>query len=745
MPKRKSKKETEKPKVGSNVEITGAGAVIDSTVCDTLLENYMPYAMSVIVSRALPEIDGFKPSHRKLLYTMYKMGLLTGARTKSANVVGQTMKLNPHGDQAIYETLVRLSRGSESLLHPYVDSKGNFGKSYSRDMAYAASRYTEVKLADISSQLFCDIAKNTVDFAENYDSTTTEPTLLPATFPTILVNSNIGIAVGMASAICPFNLAEVCETTVAMLKNPDHDIASTLLAPDFPGGGLMFYDEDAMRSVYETGRGAIRVRAKYEYAKERGSLEITEIPPSTTIEAIMDKIAEHVKSGKIRELADMRDETDLRGLRLSLDLKRGVDPEKLMQKLFFITPLEDSFACNFTVLIKGAPRLVGVREILTEWIEFRRGCVRRRTAYDLAGKEARLHLLEGLEKILLDIDRAIKIVRETEAEREVVPNLMIGFAIDEIQAEYIAEIKLRHLNREYILDRISESGKLRDEIAALRETLESSRLIDRIIMTEQAEVARQYSQPRRTKILYETAELYEEEAEKLPDYPVTIFYTNDGYFKKITPQSLRMSGEQLLKDGDRIVFTAECKNDTQLLFFTSEGEVYKCRAADFDDGKASVIGDFVAARLDMSEGEIPIAFAMTDDFSGHMLFFYSNGKAAKVPLACYETKLNRKKLTNAFSLKSGLIAAYACEEEREFALYASNGRMLLVNSALLPAKQVRDTLGVQVMTLKKGAEVTRVVSASELELVDARRYRTRNLPAAGAIVREDDTAEQLTL
>ena len=740
---KKSKKDEikKRPEVGDNVEIAGAGTVIESPVNETLRENYMPYAMSVIISRALPEIDGFKPSHRKLLYTMYKMGLLTGARTKSANVVGQTMKLNPHGDAAIYETMVRLSRGNETLLHAYVDSKGNFGKAYSRDMAYAAARYTEVKLAEISSQIFSDINKNTVDFVDNYDATTTEPTLLPATFPTVLVNANIGIAVGMASSICSFNLAEVCETTVALLKDPAHDIASTLHAPDFSGGGYLMYDENAIRQIYETGRGGIKVRSKYEIIKN--CIEITEIPSSTTIEQIMDKIAELVKAGKVRELNDMRDETDLRGLRLTLDLKRGVDGDKLMQKLFKMTPLEDSFACNFNVLIDGAPRTLGVRELLGEWIAFRRGCVRRRTAYDLKLKEDRLHLLDGLAKILLDIDKAIKIVRETEAEKEVVPNLMTGFAIDETQAEFIAEIKLRQLNREYILTRIGESDKLRSDIAELREILGSDKRVDRVIMTEQAEVAKKYAQPRRTKIIYEAPEEYEPVEKTLPDYPVNIFFTREGYFKKITPLSLRMGGEHTLKEGDEIIFTAECKNDAHLIFFTNLGRAYKARAADFGDGKASAMGDYVASVLGMDDGELAIACAVTADYSGHLVFFYKNGKAAKVPLSCYETKTNRKKLTGGFNIKSPLVAVYSCGSEREFGLITDSGRLLLASTALISEKTTRDTLGVQVITLKKNAALVRVAPSESLELADPRRYRTRNLPAAGAPLREDDRIEQL--
>ena len=742
MAKKKTKEiKTDRSAVGENVEIEGAGTIITTPVNDTLRMNYMPYAMSVIVSRALPEIDGFKPSHRKLLYTMFKMGLLTGPRTKSANVVGQTMKLNPHGDAAIYETMVRLSRGNETLLHAYVDSKGNFGKAYSRDMAYAASRYTEVKLADISNQLFCDIAKDTVDFVDNYDATMKEPTLLPATFPTILVNSNLGIAVGMASAICSFNLEEVCETVCALIRNPAHDIASTLTAPDFSGGGVLIYDEAAIRTIYDTGRGSVRIRSKYEII---GScIEITEIPPTTTVEAIMDKIAELVKAGKIRELADMRDETDLRGLRLTLDMKRGTDGEKLMQKLFRLTPLEDSFACNFTLLIDGTPRLLGVGGILREWIAFRRQCVRRRAAFELRGKEDRLHLLDGLSKILLDIDKAVKIVRETEAEKEVVPNLMIGFGIDERQAEYIAEIKLRQLNREYIINRVSESDKLRDEIDSLRAMLADESLVDGVIIDEQREVIKKYAQPRKTKILYDAPEEYVEQDETLPEYTVNVFFTKEGYFKKITPLSLRMGSKQLLKEGDEIIYSAEVKNNANLLFFTNQGSAYKARCADFADGKASAMGDYVASTLGMEEGETAIACAAFDEYSGHMLFAYANGKLAKVPLASYETKTNRRRLTGAYNTKSPLVAAFVCREEREFALFSSAGRMLLANTALISEKAARDTLGVQVLTLKKNQTLERAVPREQLELEDERRYRTRNLPAAGALLHEEDIAEQL--
>lgn len=731
--------------VGENVEIADAGITMETPITEALRVNFMPYAMSVIVSRALPEIDGFKPAHRKLLYTMYNMGLLTGHRQKSANVVGETMKLNPHGDAAIYETMVRMARGNESLLHPYVDSKGNFGKSYSRDMAYAAARYTEVKLAPIAAELFADINKDTVDFVDSYDNRMKEPALLPATFPAILVNYNLGIAVGMASAICPFNLAEVCETTVSLIKDPGHDILSTLKAPDFPGGGLLLYDEATLREIYESGRGTIRVRSVYQHVRQGNRIEITEIPPTTTVEAIMDKIAELVRQGRIRDINDMRDETDLKGLRLTLDLKRGVDAEKLMQKLFRMTPLEDTFSCNFNLLIDGNPKQLGVRDILYEWTEFRRGCIRRRVAYDLKGKLDRLHLLEGLAKILLDIDKAILIVRETEEEKDVVPNLMIGFAVDETQANYIAEIKLRHLNREYIVNRLAEIDSLKADIADLTDTLGSKKRIDRIIMLEQAEVAKKYAQPRRTRILYEPVAAYEEEEEKLPDYPVTVFFTGEGYFKKITPLSLRMGGEQKLKEGDRVITEVECKNDDHLIFFTNYRAAYKCRVNDFDDVKASVIGDYVASTLGMQEGETAVAMAVTSDYAGHILFFYRSGKVAKVPMNAYETKLNRKKLANAFNAKNELVAAFVCETDTEFAMFSSAGRMLLVNSALVPVKQAKDTLGVNIMTLKKDAYIKYVTYAADLELISPHRYRNRTLPSMGGIVREEDIIEQLSL
>ena len=735
-----------RPQLGDNVEILSAGTVLESAITDTLETNYMPYAMSVIVSRALPEIDGFKPAHRKLLYTMYTMGLLKGARTKSANIVGSTMHLNPHGDQAIYDTMVRMGRGNESLLVPFVDSKGNFGKAYSRDMAYAASRYTEAKLDPVCEELFRDIDKETVDFVPNYDGSTTEPTLLPVTFPTILANNTLGIAVGMASNICSFNLAELCNATIALMKDEQADLSTLMPAPDFVGGGAILYNAAEMQNVYENGRGSIRVRAKWSYDKENNCIDVTQIPPTTTVEAIMDKITELVKAGRIKEISDMRDETDLNGLKLTIDLKRGQDPDKLMARLFRATPLEDSFACNFNLLIGGQPRVLGVRGILLEWIAFRAECVRRRTYYDLKGKQKRLHLLKGLAAILLDIDKAIRIVRETAEEAEVVPNLMIGFGIDEVQAEYVAEIKLRHLNREYILKRTEEISQLENDIADLEDVLKRPARINKIIMAELADVAKKYGQPRKSEILYEVPDADDgDEAEEIPDYPVTLFYTRDGYFKKITPQSLRMSGEQKLKDGDEIVATIEASNAVELLFFTNHHQVYKSRAADFSDGKASVLGDYVASRLGMEEGEVPIYMAVTTDYAGYMLFFYQNGKCAKVPLASYETKQNRKKLLKAYSDKEELACMFQMKEEAELAIYTTGNRLLLAGSALIPAKTTRDTAGVNVVTLKKNQRIAKVQPAEGLELTNPHRFRVRSLPAAGALLRQEDTAEQLSL
>lgn len=746
MASRKGKKNTvKKPEVNVNAHILGAGEVVNQRITETLETNYMPYAMSVILSRAIPEIDGFKPSHRKILYTMYKMGLLTGTRTKSANIVGSTMKLNPHGDAAIYDTMVRLSRGYEALLHPYVDSKGNFGKAYSRDMQWAASRYTEAKLDPICNELFRDIDKDTVDFVDNYDGKLKEPTLLPVTFPSILVNANTGIAVGMASSICPFNLKEVCETTIALMQNEEHDVADTLKAPDFTGGGLILYDRAEMENIYRTGRGGIRVRAKYAYDKANNCIDVTQIPPTTTIEAIIDKIIDRVKAGVIREISDVRDETGLSGMKLTIDLKRGVDPEKLMQKLFRITPLEDTFSCNFNVLIAGVPRVLGVKELLNEWIAFRVECVRRRTFYDLTKSKDKLHLLQGLAKILLDIDKAIQMIRQTEEESEVVPNLMIGFGIDETQAEYVAEIKLRHLNREYILKRTEDIDRLEKEIAEMEDILAHRRKIQQIIIGELRDVIEKYSQPRRSELIYAADVVVEEEEEETPDYPVHLFLTRDGYFKKITPLSLRMSGEQKRKDGDEITQTMESTNSRELLFFTNRCQVYKAKIADFDDTKASVLGDFIPAKLGMEEGESVIYMAVTKDYSGFMLFFFENGKVAKVELSAYETKTNRKKLVKAYSDKAPLVAARFIAEDCELVLQSSAGRMLLLHTGAIAPKTTKDTIGVAVMTLKRGQKLLRVRDYREGEFAKPHRYRTKNLPAAGALPSAEDEGEQLAL
>lgn len=712
--------------------IAGAGEIVEQDINDTIRKNFMPYAMSVILSRAIPEIDGFKPSHRKLLYTMYKMNLLGSARTKSVNIVGQTMKLNPHGDAAIYDTMVRLSRGYEALLQPYVDSKGNFGKFYSRDMAWAASRYTEARLDGICRELFRDIDKDTVDFIDNYDSTTKEPTLLPAAFPSVLVNANTGIAVGMASSICPFNLAEVCNTAIELMKNPKHDLFTTMQAPDFPGGGQIIFDRKAMEQIYETGRGSIRVRARYTFDKAANCIDITQIPPTTTIEAIVEKVIDLVKQGKLKELTDIRDETGLDGLKITIDLKRGTDPEKLMQRLFKMTSLEDSFACNFNVLIAGVPRVLGVRALFEEWTAFRVECVRRRTYFDLTKKKEKLHLLYGLRAILLDIDKAIRIVRETAEESEVVPNLMIGFGIDAVQAEYVAEIKLRHLNREFILKRTEEIENLEAEIRDLEAVLASKSRIKTIITRELSEIAQKYGQPRRSLILY-ADEIHEEEpVEEIPDYPVNLFFTREGYFKKITPLSLRMGGEQKLKEGDAIVRQLESTNAAELLFFSDRAQVYKMRAADFADMKASVMGEYIPARVQMDEGETAAAMAVTSDYSGFMLFVFENGKAAKVELSAYSTKTNRRKLLNAYSDKSPLVAALQLPEDGDVLLTASSGRMLLFNTGLIAPKATKSTQGVAAMTLKKGQRVLSAVVYQEGDLQNPARFK-KKLPALGAL------------
>lgn len=726
--------------------INGAGEVVEQNIDSTIRENYMPYAMSVILSRAIPEIDGFKPSHRKLLYTMYKMGLLNGARTKSANIVGATMKLNPHGDSAIYDTMVRLSRGYEALLHPYVDSKGNFGKFYSRDMAWAASRYTEAKLDKICNELFRDIDKDTVDFVDNYDNTMKEPSLLPVAFPSVLVNTNTGIAVGMASNICSFNLKEICETTAALIRDPNHDVMQTLPAPDFIGGCQIIYDENALRQVYETGKGGIKLRARYQYDKSANCIDVLSIPSTTTCEVIIEKIIDLVKAGKIKDIADVRDETGIDGLKITIDLKRGVDPDRLMAKLYRFTTLEDSFSCNFNVLIGGVPMVLGVKALLEEWIAFRIECVRRRTYFDRNKKAEKLHLLKGLEAILLDIDKAVKIVRETDEESEVVPNLMIGFGIDEVQAEYVAEIKLRHLNREYILKRTAEIEALEKEIAELDEILKSKTRIKTIIVKELKEIAEKYGQPRKSIIIYEDIVSYTEEKDDVPDYPVNLFFTKEGYFKKITPQSLRMSSNHKLKDGDEIVQNCEFSNNGELLFFTDKCQVYKAKAADFTDTKASALGEYVPAKLGMDEGENAVYMVATKDYKGMLLFAFENGKLAKVPLEAYQTKTNRKKLTGAYSDKSPLAGMVFFTEDKEFLLKASSGRMLLIHSGAINLKTTRSTQGVAVMKLKKGHRLFEISEYVEGTFAKPQRYRTKTLPTLGAMpANEDSTDEQLTL
>ena len=720
--------------------------VVEQNITETLETNYMPYAMSVIVSRAIPEIDGFKPSHRKLLYTMYKMGLLTGARTKSANIVGQTMRLNPHGDAAIYDTMVRLSKGYGALLHPFVDSKGNFGKVYSRDMAWAASRYTEAKLAPICAELFRDIDSDTVDFVDNYDNSMKEPALLPTTFPNILVSANQGIAVGMASQLCGFNLGEVCETTIAFLKNPEVRISETLLAPDFPTGGEVLYDPRAIEDIYNTGRGGVKVRARWRYDKKENLIEIYEIPYTTTTEAIMDKVAELIKAGKVKEISDMRDETDLSGLKLTIDLKRGADPDKLMQKLFKATTLQDTASCNFNVLIGGMPRVMGVRELLDEWCAWRTESVKRRVYFVLKKRQDKLHLLKGLKRILLDIDKAIKIIRETEKEADVVPNLMIGFGIDQIQAEYVAEIKLRNINREYILKRVEETASLEAEIEDLEDTLARPSRIRKIIVSELEDVRKKYAEPRRTGILYDYAEDAESEEDAIEDYPVTLFLSQHGYFKKITPQSLRMSGEQKFKEDDALSMSVESSNAAELMFFTDKAQVYKTRASDFADGKASQLGDYLPAKLGMDEGESVMGMVLPGDYSGYMIFFFENGKAAKVELSAYKTTSNRRRLTGAYSDKSPLKALLHLKEDREIAVYSTEPRVLIVNTALLGVKTTRTTQGVALLTLKKKYVLDTVRFPEETGITDLARYRGRSIPATGALLKtEDSDDKQLSL
>ena len=739
----RKKQEPEKKKKVNTDGIMGLhGSTTEQAISETLELNYMPYAMSVIVSPAIPEIDGFKPSHRKLLYTMYKMGLLTGGRTKSANIVGQTMRLNPHGDAAIYETMVRLAKGNETLLHPFVDSKGNFGKVYSRDMAYAAARYTEAKLDPICAEVFKDIDSDTVDMVDNYDATMKEPALLPTTFPNVLVSANQGIAVGMASNICSFNLREVCDTAIALMKNPDHDILETLPGPDFSTGGELLFDEAATREIYSTGRGSFKLRAKWRYVKDGNLIEITEIPYTTATEVIMDKVAELIKAGKIKEIADMRDETDLGGLKLTIDLKRGVDPEKLMQKLFRLTPLQDSFPCNFNILIAGMPRVMGVGEILDEWTAWRTDCVKRRIFFQIQKKEDRLHLLKGLERILLDIDKAIAIIRETELENEVVPNLMIGFGIDEIQANYVAEIKLRNINKEYILKQTRAIDDLEGEIADLRDTLNSPRKLKNVIIKELQAVADKFGQPRRTEILYDAQETAPEEEDDVPDYGVTVFVSKEGYLKKMTAQSLRMSGEQKFKEGDSLSFSRETTNRAEFLVFTDRYQCYKSRLSDFDDGKASQLGDYLPQKLGFEAGENLVALVFCGDYKGFILFFFENGKAAKVPLSAYETKTNRKKLTGAYSDKSPLIKAVALDADEQMVVYSTDGRAAIFSTAQLLPKTTRNTQGVAVMTLKKKATLRDAVLLTQSGIVNESRYRTKTIPSAGAVLKEEDSAEK---
>ena len=739
----RKKQEPEKKKVNTDGIMGLHGSTTEQPISETLEINYMPYAMSVIVSRAIPEIDGFKPSHRKLLYTMYKMGLLNGGRTKSANIVGQTMRLNPHGDAAIYETMVRLAKGNETLLHPFVDSKGNFGKVYSRDMAYAASRYTEAKLDSFCNELFRDIDFDTVDMVDNYDATMKEPSLLPTTFPNVLVSANQGIAVGMASNICSFNLAEVCQTAIALMENPQHDILQTLPGPDFSTGGELLFDEAATREIYTTGRGSFKLRAKWNYVKSGNLIEITQIPYSTTTEVIMDKVAELIKAGKIKEIADMRDETDLGGLKLTIDLKRGVEPEKLMQKLFRLTPLQDSFPCNFNILIAGMPRVMGVGEILEEWTAWRTQCVRRRLYFQVQKKQDRLHLLKGLERILLDIDKAIAIIRETELEEEVVPNLMIGFGIDEIQANYVAEIKLRNINKEYILKQTKAIDQLQQEIAQLEATLNSPKKLQNVIKKELEQVAAKYGQPRKTQIVYDAPDAGQEDPqEEIPDYPVTVFVSKEGYLKKITQASLRMSGEQKFKEGDTLSFSAEATNRSEILVFTDRFQCYKSRLSDFEDGKASQLGDYLPTRLEMEQGESVVQVVLPGSYQGFVLFCFENGKLAKVPLSAYETKTNRRKLTGAYSDKSPVKSVLSFEEDTQIALYSSDGRALVVSTALMSPKTTRNTIGVSVLTLRKKAVLDRVLTLDDSGIVNAARYRSKNIPAAGAVLKDEDVSQK---
>ena len=742
-----ARKKQEEKKKFDNPNVVGLRAeILEQPITETLETNYMPYAMSVIVSRAIPEIDGFKPSHRKLLYTMMKMGLLTGARTKSANIVGQTMRLNPHGDAAIYETMVRLSAGYQALLTPFVDSKGNFGKVYSRDMSYAASRYTEAKLSAICAEVFRDIDKDTVDFVDNYDGSMKEPTLLPTAFPNVLVSSNLGIAVGMASQICGFNLAELCDTTVAWLKDPEHDLLSTMPAPDFPTGGEILYDRAQMESIYRTGRGSFKVRARWRFVEKENIIEIYEIPYTTTSEAVIDKVRELITAGKIREINDMRDETDLNGLRLAIDLKRGTDPEKLMQKLFKLTPLQDSFPCNFNILVAGNPRVMGVGEILEEWTAWRMDCVRRRVYFDLSKKKEKLHLLKGLEQILLDIDKAIEIIRNTELEADVVPNLMLGFGIDQVQAEYVAEIRLSNINREYILKRTAEIEELEREIEELESILNNRRKLKSIIVDELRQISQKYGAPRRTGIVYQSeVEEYSEE-DAVEDYPVTLFLSNEGYFKKITAQSLRMSGEQKYKEGDELRVSFETTNRAELLFLTNKQQMYKVRASDFEDGRASQLGIYLPTKLQMDEGESILAMLLPGEYTKHLLLIFENGKAARIEMSAYETKTNRRKLVNACSDKSPVAAVFHLQEETDIVCYSDDGRALIFNTAQLQPKTSRTTQGVNVMSLKPKRALVKAETLEQSAIANPARYRVRSLPGAGALLKPEDTgAQQMSL
>lgn len=738
--KKNKSKQQSTPKVSGF--IYNAGEVVEEKIVDTLKKNYMPYAMSVIMSRAIPEIDGFKPSHRKLLYTMFKMGLLGETRTKSANIVGQTMKLNPHGDSAIYDTMVRMSRGHEALLHPYVDSKGNFGKFYSRDMACAASRYTEAKLESICKELFRDIDKDTVDFVDNYDNTLKEPSLLPCTFPSVLVNSNTGIAVGMASSICPFNLKEVCETTIKCIENPEHDITSTLIAPDFPGAGEIIDDKEKLKAIYETGRGGIKVRSKYVYDKQYNCIDVTNIPPTATSEAIIEKIAELIKNGKLREISDVRDETGLDGLKITIDLKRGVDPDKLMRKLFKLTPLEDTFSCNFNILISGTPKVMGVKEIITEWVAFREECVKRKTFFELAKKKDKLHLLEGLAKILVDIDKAIAIIRGTKEETEVIPNLMQGFDIDEIQADYVANIKLRNLNEEYILNRTSERDNLREEIYKLEEIVKDKSKVDEIIIQELKRVASDYGEPRKSILV--SPENFEEEDISVPDYSVNLFLSKEGYFKKITPQSLKMNSEQKLKESDEIIQSVSATNYSDILFFTNKAQVYKSKAYNFNDTKASSIGEYVPANLGFEKDEKIAYMAVTTDYIGFMIFCFASGKVAKVDMKSYSTKTNRKKLVKAYFEDDKLVNCYYLQEDKDVIMKSSSGKALIVNTSLISLKQTKNTQGIAVMKQKRGHKLISTNIYEPGSLKEENSYRAKNIPAAGKLFSDiENECEQI--